>query len=132
MVEIKKIDPVKTNLPLIKNAEKAGLTFARRQDTFVLLSNSREVAVGGLLPVNSKRIIFKSLYVEPADRGQGYFKILLMCLFNFSKSLGYEILEANCTEYSIRQFKKIGFLPVKEYKNGIVKVQYKKAGEVEK
>ena len=50
------------------------------------------------------------------NRGKGYFKILFDFSIKICKELNINIVEATCTNMSIKEYYKRGFIDIKKYK----------------
>lgn len=115
---ISAIKPIEDSLIsiYIYSAEKEGLVFNKSTKLYGLFIDEELIAFTGIQFYKNKAV-FKNHYVMPIYRGKGYFKQL----FNYSlvvvKSKGINIIEATCTNMSIRHYLKNGFKVIKKYKN---------------
>lgn len=98
--------------------KKEQLTFCNNTQYFAIFEGDIMVGFTGILKYANKTI-FKNHYVLPEHRGKGYFKTMLRyCLDNYKG-----LIEATCTKMSINQYISLGFEPIKQFKNGCVKVR---------
>lgn len=106
----------------ILDAKKDDLIFCKNTEYYGIYNNGILMGFGGILKYR-KKVIFKSIYVIPKYRRQGIFKNLLTFLIKTALNNGINIGEANCTQMSINELKNRGFIEVKKYNNGVIKVK---------
>lgn len=106
----------------VTDAKRSHLTFCASTILYGLIVNNEIVAFAGLIIKNNKAV-FKNSYVPANQRGNGHFKKLVNYRLALCKSLNIKVMEATCTQMSIKYFLENGFKIVKEYKN-YKKVRY--------
>lgn len=97
-------------------AKKEDICFANNTNYYGLLDSGELKGFGGL-SIYSNKVVIKSLYVQKKYRGNGVFKELLKHLMGVASKDKTRYIEANCTDMSIREFKRLGFEKSKLYKN---------------
>lgn len=104
------------------SAKKSGLVFCKSTTMYGLFIGNQLVAFTGII-VTPKKAIFKNHFVPVKYRGKGYFQILLDFSIMIATELKIKTIEATCTEMSLPEYHKRGFLDVKKYKK-YTKVKY--------
>jgi hypothetical protein len=105
-----------SEIEIYKNeAKKAGLVFCKNTIYYGLYNDNELLAFTGILFYKNKAI-FKNHYVPEENRGKGYFKILFDFSIKICKELNINIVEATCTNMSIKEYYKRGFIDIKKYK----------------
>lgn len=103
----------------VKSAKREGLVFNPNTKLYLLIDGATLVGFTGIQKIG-KKYVFKNHYVLPKYRGRGYFKQMLD--FSLNKTKGY-LIEATCTNMSIREYIKRGFRAIRQYKK-YTKMQY--------
>jgi GNAT superfamily N-acetyltransferase len=103
-------------LPYKKEAERAGLCFARNTLYFANFEDNKITSFIGILLFRNKAII-KNIYVLHEHRGKGYFKEMLGFVIERILDSGISRIEATCTDMSIREFYRKKFKVMRKYKH---------------
>lgn len=94
-----------------KLAERSGLCFSERTKYFANFHDDNLVGFFGILFYTNKLVI-KNIFIFEKHRKKGYFKEMLDFIL---ASYQEKKIEATCTDMSLQEFLKKGFLPIKKY-----------------
>lgn len=115
-IELKDIEP------FLPEAKKAGLTFNKSTNYYGCFKGDKIVGFTGIMFYKNKAV-FKNHYVPKEHRGNGYFKEMFEYSLTKTKIKRIKIVEATCTNMSIKLYYAYGFNPVKKFKD-FIKVRY--------
>jgi len=105
--------------PYIEECKKANLCFCNNTILFGLFIDDKLISFSGYRRYKN-HVVIKNAFTLEIYRKKGYFNLILEFMLN---KLGNINLEANCTKYSLNSFLRAGFILIKTFKNGIVKVE---------
>jgi len=120
-MKISKINFIDIPANIITQSKKEKLVFCKNTSLYSFNDKGMFIGFTGILYKKDKAI-FKNHYVLPEHRKNGYFKIMLH--FSIDTSKDKQFFEATCTPLSINYYLRLGFVPIKYYKNKCVKVIY--------
>ena len=113
---------LQSEIPFINNKEckTLGIVFHLSYRYLAFYINGDIIGVVGF-KISKNTAYLGGAFVEPKNRLQSIFKKLNTERFKY---LAGKIVTANCTQNSLHLHLKNGAIAVKQYKNGITKIQY--------
>ncbi len=101
--------------PFIKEAKANGLVFCKNTTYYGLYINDVLVSFAGILWYKNKAVL-KNDYTLKEYRGKSYHKELLEYRIMLVKNNGISIIEATCTQMSLKNYANRGFKLWKQFK----------------
>lgn len=105
------------NIPkqYLADARRSGLIFCRNTCLYGLYLDGDMAGFGGVI-FHKNKAVFKNQYIVQQFRRQGFFKALLNSVIEQCLEKGISKGEATCTDMSLPEYIKRGFVVVKKYK----------------
>lgn len=104
--------------------KKDGLMFKENTNYWGLYINRKLVGIVGYDLLKNGSAVLRSDYVVPEYRGRGIYRMLHEHRMQILMDKGIKHMVITCTENSYPMHKKLGAIPIKEYKR-FIKMEYR-------